>query len=71
MRKKQLAIDNLIQKKQENLMLQTELKSKLRALDESLDHYKVERKEYLLDRWAMDQDLDLPVSRRPLKRKKP
>lgn len=69
LREKQLAIDNLIQKKQENLMLQTELKSKLRALDESLDHYKVERQEYLLDRWAMDHDLDLPVSRRPIKMK--
>ena len=69
LREKQLAIDNLIQKKQENLLLQTELKAKLKSLDESLDHYKIERQEYLEDRWAMDQDLDLPVGRRPMEEK--
>ena len=69
LREKQLAIDNLIQKKQENLLLQTELKAKLKSLDESLDHYKIERQEYLEDRWAMDHDLDLPVGRRPMEEK--
>ncbi len=69
LREKQLAIDNLIQKKQESLLLQTELKSKLKTLDESLDHYKIERQEFIKDRWAMDHDLDLPVGRRPMEPK--
>lgn len=70
LRQKQLAIDNLIQKKQENLLLQTELQQKLRSLDESLDHYKVERQEYIHDRWYLDHDVDLPFKRRPMKLKK-
>jgi hypothetical protein len=67
LREKQLALDNLIQKKQESLLLQTELKQKLDSLDESLDHYKIERREYLTDRWHMDHTGDKPFSRRPQK----
>ena len=70
LREKQLALDNLIGKKQENLRLQKELVSKLDTIDQSLDHYKVERQDYLLDRWNMDHDQDLPVGRRPQKIKK-
>lgn len=65
LREKQLAMDNLIGKKQESLRLQTELVSKLDTIDESLDHYKVERQEYLIDRWNMDHDQGLPLGRRP------
>tara|TARA_Y100000768_G_C23889203_1_gene639230 strand:- start:15 stop:800 length:786 start_codon:yes stop_codon:yes gene_type:complete len=64
-RQKQLALDNLLNKKKENIMLQTELIKKLDSVDESLDHYKVERQEYLKDRWAMDHDTGLPFKRRP------
>lgn len=67
MRQKQLALDNMIQKKQENILLQSELVKKLDALDESLDHYKVERREQFTDRWNEDHDLGLPFSRRPHK----
>lgn len=70
MRQKQLALDNMIQKKQENIMLQTELANKLNAIDESLDHYKVERREMITDRWHLDQDNGLPFGRRPLKIKR-
>lgn len=65
LREKQLALDNLIGRKQESLRLQTELVSKLDTLDESLNHYKVERQEYLIDRWNMDHDSGVPVGRRP------
>lgn len=70
-REKQLALDNMIQRKQESLLLQTELVQKLDSLDESLDHYKVERQEYMLDRWVLDNDSGLPFGRRPQKYKKP
>jgi len=70
LREKQLALDNLIGKKQESLRLQAELVSKLDTLDESLNHYKVERQEYLIDRWNMDHDNHLPVGRRPQEMKK-
>ena len=68
-RKKRLAIDNLLQTKQENLMLQVELQQKLDTIDESLDHYLVERQEYLTDRWNMDHDLGMPFPQRPMKLK--
>jgi hypothetical protein len=70
LREKQLALDNLIQTKQENLLLQTEVVMKLDSLDESLDHYKVERQEYLTDRWHLDHTSEkMPFSRRPLRLK--
>ena len=70
-REKRLALDNLIQRKEESLVLQGELQKKLDSLDESLDHYRIERREYISDRWDMDHDQALPFSQRPLKTKKP
>lgn len=70
-REKRLALDNLMHKKQENILLQSELVKKLDSVDESLNHYKVERQEYLTDRWYMDHEQDLPVIRRPQKMKRP
>ncbi|MBD67162.1 MAG: hypothetical protein CME62_18320 [Halobacteriovoraceae bacterium] len=70
-RQKQIALDNILQKKQESLSLQTELVKKLDVIDESLDHYRVERREFLKDRWVMDNDTGLPFDRRPQVPKKP
>ena len=70
-REKQLALDNLIQKKQENITLQSELIKNLDSLDGELEHYRIERQELLMDRWAMDHEQDLPVLRRPQKIKAP
>ena len=68
-RQKRLAVDGLLKVKQEKILLQSELQSKLNTLDSSLDFYKVERQEYLTDRWNLDHDLGIPVSQRPLKYK--
>lgn len=70
-KQKQLAVDNLLQTKQENLMLQVKLMKKLDQLDENLKHYKVERGEYLLDRWNLDHDLGVAFPQRPLELKNP
>lgn len=64
-RQKQLALDNMLQRKQESIMLQLELTRKLDELDKSLDHYTVERNEHMLDRWNLDHDQALPVGQRP------
>lgn len=68
-RSKQVALDRLIQNKQDNLVLQGELIKKLDSVDQSLDHYKIERREYLVDRWNMDHDQSLPFGREPQKEK--
>lgn len=68
---RQLAVDNLVQEKQEKIILQSELLKKLNELDQSLDHYKVDRTEYLTDRWNLDHDQGLPVGHRPQKMKNP
>lgn len=65
-KEKQKAIDNLLQTKQENILIQSELMTKLNDLDENLDHYRVERGEYLLDRWNLDHDLGAPFPQRPM-----
>ncbi len=69
-RQKRLAIDGLLKLKQEKILLQSELQSKLNTLDGSLQFYRVERQEYLLDRWNMDHDGITPVSQRPQKLKR-
>jgi hypothetical protein len=68
-KKKRKAIDNLILKKKESLVLQNELMRKLNSIDESLKYYKVERQEFITDRWNMDHDKSLPFSQRPQKLK--
>lgn len=70
-KQKQLAVDNLLQTKRESLTLQVELMKKLDQLDESLEHYKVERGEYLTDRWNLDHDLGVTFPQRPLELKNP
>lgn len=70
-KEKQMAVDNLLQKKEEGLVLQVELMQKLDHLDESLKHYNVQRGEYLIDRWNMDHDLGVTFPQRPLPIKKP
>jgi hypothetical protein len=70
-REKQMAIDNLLQSKQENLLLQVELMKKLDNIDESMKHYRVERGEYLMDRWNMDHDSGIGFPQRPPKLKEP
>lgn len=70
-KEKRRAVDNLILKKKESLVLQNELMRKLNSIDESLKYYKVERKELMSDRWNMDHDKGIPVAQRPQKLKKP
>ncbi len=67
---RQKALDDLIQYKQEQLVLQAELMSKLNELDAALKFYQVERRELLTDRWNMDHDMALPVGQRPQDPKK-
>lgn len=68
-KQKRIALDQLLDKKAEQIRLQGELRSKLNQLDGELEFYKVERQEYLLDRWNMDHDLGHPVGQRPQKTK--
>lgn len=69
-REKRKAIDDMINQKQEQLILQTELMRKLNELDESLKFYRVERQELMTDRWNMDHDEGLPFGYRPQKIRK-
>jgi len=62
---KRKAMNNLLRLRQENIILQTDLTKKLDSLDESLEHYTVERQEHLLDRWDLDHDSGLPMGQRP------
>lgn len=70
-RQRQLAVDNLIQEKQEKVLLQDELIKKLDEIDQNLDFYKVERTEYITDRWNLDHDLGHPFGQRPQDMKNP
>jgi hypothetical protein len=69
-REKRKALDDLITLKQERLVLQNELMSKLNELDESLLFYRVERQELMTDRWNLDHDAGLPFGQRPQDMKK-
>lgn len=62
---KQREIGDLISKKNDNLKLQRELIKRVDQLDRDLELYRVEKNELYVDRWHMDQDLGLPVQKRP------
>lgn len=64
-REKRKALDDMISLKQEKLILQNELASRLTDLDGSLKFYRVERQDLMTDRWNLDHDAGLPVGQRP------
>ncbi|MBF0299702.1 MAG: hypothetical protein HQK51_13335 [Oligoflexia bacterium] len=61
-------LDKLIWDKKENIKIQAELMKKMDAVDEGIKHYRIEREEYFVDRWHLDQDLGLPVGNTPQER---
>ena len=69
-RARQKALDDLIQQKQEQLLVQGELMKRLNEMDASLKFYQIERRELLTDRWNLDHDQALPVGQRPQELKK-
>lgn len=65
-KQKRQALDNLTLRRVEGVELQAQLKAKLNELDHTLEHYRVDRSEYLMDRWNMDQDLGHPMRQAPV-----
>ncbi len=59
------ALDELITKKNDELVLQRELAFRLDSLDIELDFYRIEKHELMFDRWHLDKDLGYPVYDRP------
>lgn len=64
-RKKSFALDELIEKKKDQINIQRELIFRLSNIDEDLNFYRVRNDETSLDRWQKDHDLGLPVGRSP------
>lgn len=62
---KQKAMDQLVDKKKDFHRLQGELMRRVDALDGDLNFYRVGNEVTDLDRWASDQNLGLPVGKRP------
>ena len=63
--KKRKGLEGMINKKNENIYIQSSLMKKLNEIDSRLEKYRVERKELFFDRWSQDRDLDLPMQVRP------
>jgi hypothetical protein len=70
-REKRKALDDMIALKQERLILQNELMTRLTDLDGSILFYRIERQDLMTDRWNSDHDAGLPFGQRPqpIKRK--
>jgi len=68
--KKRKELDILLGKKRDQILLQKEIVKKIETLDNDLNFYRIDRYEPELDRWHLDQDLGLPVGRRPQRKKK-
>ena len=68
-KKKQHALEELLAKRKDNIILQKELQSKISQLDVDLQFYRIDRQEWLTDRWDLDHDLSLPVGQRPQEEK--
>ncbi|MBF0314899.1 MAG: hypothetical protein HQK50_11765 [Oligoflexia bacterium] len=64
-RQKSEALDRLLWQKGENVKLQHALMRRLDMLDENIKFYRIEREEYITDRWHLDHDTGLPMGKRP------
>ncbi|MFN8370179.1 MAG: hypothetical protein U0T83_06090 [Bacteriovoracaceae bacterium] len=64
-KQKQEALDRLLTEKTEKIYLQKELVYRANQTDESIKQYRVERQELFIDRWHLDQNLGVPVGKRP------
>jgi hypothetical protein len=68
---KQQALDQLVLERQQQVQIQAKLMSELNKLDRDLKFYRIDRQEFIEDRWQSDQDLGLPVGQRPQELKEP
>ena len=59
------ALDELITKKNDEIVLQRELAFQLDNIDKELDFYRIEKHELMFDRWHLDKDLGYPVFDKP------
>ncbi|OIQ17888.1 MAG: hypothetical protein BM556_10710 [Bacteriovorax sp. MedPE-SWde] len=62
---KEQALALLLGKKKDQIRVQKELVYRLDELDQDLGFYRVEKDELYTDRWHLDQDLGIPVYKRP------
>jgi hypothetical protein len=63
------ALDMLHVKKEDSIKLQRELAYRLDKLDKDLEFYRIDKDEPKIDRWHLDHDLGVPVSKRPVELK--
>lgn len=64
-KKKQRALEELQLNKKDQIVLQKELIQRLDGIDEDLNFYRIDKDELTIDRWHLDQDLGIPVGKRP------
>jgi len=64
-KKKEQALNLLLAKKKDQIKVQKELVYRLDELDRDLNFYRVEKDELYTDRWHLDQDLGVPVYKKP------
>lgn len=58
-------LDKLLTQKNDEIRLQRELSYRLDSIDKEMGFYRLDKNELLIDRWHMDQDLGIPVYKRP------
>lgn len=64
-KEKLLAMERILEKQRESVILKKELVVELDKLDKDLTQYQVERVELFTDRFQMDKDTGLPMGVRP------
>jgi hypothetical protein len=64
-KKKQKALENLVEKKKDSQILQKELAQRLDLMDNDLEFYRIGKNELFVDRWNSDKDSSAPVQNFP------
>lgn len=64
-KKKQKALENLVEKKKDSQILQKELAQRLDLMDSDLEFYRIGKAELFVDRWNSDLDSSAPVQKFP------
>lgn len=64
-KKKEMALNQLMAKKKDQVRIQRELSYRLDQIDKDLKFYRIEKDELYTDRWHLDHDSGLPVYKKP------
>lgn len=64
-KQKKRALEKLLARREDAVLLQAALTKKLDAFDEDIRYFLIEKEDFFIDRWHFDHDLGIPMAQSP------